>query len=160
MSKIANNAEKYISEAIDSVIAQTYNEWELIIVDDCSTDVTLEILHERANKDTRIKVLQTPRNSGQAVARNLALQHVQASFICMVDADDWLSIDALEKAMDCFRQHPRTDCVMFQLIIHDDTDDHEEDYGLPDKLVKGEALSGNEAFELLMTNKLINQKTL
>lgn len=144
----AYNAAATLPRCLDSLCGQTMSNLEIICVDDCSTDVTLEILHERANKDTRIKVLQTPRNSGQAVARNLALQHVQASFICMVDADDWLSLDALEKAMDCFRQHPRTDCVMFQLIIHDDTDDHEEDYGLPDKLVKGEALSGNEAFEL------------
>jgi len=68
------NREKYVRAAIDSIIGQTYTNWEFIIVDDGSTDRTLEILQEYANRDKRIKILQNGKNQGIAFSRNRGVQ--------------------------------------------------------------------------------------
>lgn len=145
----AYNAVETLPKCLDSLCHQTLREIQILCVDDCSTDDTLSLLRNRAKMDDRIKVLQTPVNSGQAVARNLALQHVDAPYVCMVDADDWLSPDALQSALDTFRQHPQTDCCVFRLMQHYE-DGREEDFGLPAKLALDEALTGQEAFELCL----------
>lgn len=72
----AYNAEKYIAEAIQSVISQTYTNWELFVLDDCSTDGTAEIAEGFANADSRIHLLQNPQNMGVARTRNLSLIHI------------------------------------------------------------------------------------
>ncbi len=81
------NAEKYLREAIDSVLSQTFTDFELIAVDDGSTDSSLEILREYEKKDERVRVL-TQENTGVAGARNRALQAVNAEFVASLDADD------------------------------------------------------------------------
>ena len=145
----AYNAEQTLPQCLDSLCHQTLQDIEILCVDDCSTDDTALLLRTRARLDNRIRVFQTPKNSGQAVARNLALQEVQAPLVCMVDADDWLSADALQSACDVFEQYPLTDCCTFHLREHYE-DGHEEDFGLPTQLELGEALSGKEAFELCL----------
>lgn len=85
----AYNSEIGIQIAIESILSQTWQNLELLIVDDCSTDNTLEVIHAYANKDDRIKVFQTPVNSGPYVARNIAMQHATGEFITVNDADDW-----------------------------------------------------------------------
>lgn len=146
----AYNAAATLPQCLDSLCTQTLHDIQILCVDDCSTDNTLSLLRQRAKEDPRIKVLQTPVNSGQAVARNLALEHVQAPYVCMVDADDWLSPDALEQALNVFKAYPRTDSVLFQLTLHYDADGHEEDYGMPETLRSGHAITGEEAFELCL----------
>lgn len=84
----AYNAEKYISEAIDSVIAQTYENWELIIVDDGSTDRTAEIVDRYHNNDQRIIVVHQKNSGTAAAARNTALNFVTGDYVQMIDADD------------------------------------------------------------------------
>ena len=145
----AYNAEQTLPQCLDSLCHQTLQDIEILCVDDCSTDDTALLLRTRARLDNRIRLFQTPKNSGQAVARNLALQEVQAPLVCMVDADDWLSADALQSACDVFEQYPLTDCCTFHLREHYE-DGHEEDFGLPTQLELGEALSGKEAFELCL----------
>lgn len=145
----AYNAEQTLPQCLDSLCRQTLQDIEILCVDDCSTDDTRLMLNTRARLDQRIRVLQTPKNSGQAVARNLALQEVKAPLVCMVDADDWLSPDALQSALDVFEQHPQTDCCAFHLKEHYE-DGREEDFGLPTQLELGEALTGKEAFELCL----------
>ncbi len=85
------NVDRFISETIQSVIDQTYTNWELIIVDDCSTDGTAEIIREYAAKDERIKFLQNEKNSGAAASRNYALRKASGRWIAFLDSDDlWL----------------------------------------------------------------------
>lgn len=86
------NAEKYITSAIESVIKQTYLYWELIIVDDCSTDTSANIIKEYSQKDSRIKYFKTEKPSGSpALPRNIAIDKAQGRFIAFLDADDiWL----------------------------------------------------------------------
>lgn len=84
------NSGKYIEESIKSIQAQTYSEWELIIVDDCSTDNTVEIITDFL-VDERIRFLKNDKNSGAAVSRNYALREAQGKWIAFLDSDDvWL----------------------------------------------------------------------
>lgn len=83
------NVEKYINRCIDSILAQTINEWELILVDDGSLDNSGKICDEYAEKDTRIKVFHK-QNGGVSSARNLGIQEAEGEFVLFVDADDYL----------------------------------------------------------------------
>lgn len=88
----AYNAEKYIANSIESVIEQTYANWELIIIDDGSTDRTLKIATEYKNKDERIIVTNTRVNSGVAKARNIGYSISKGRFVAFLDSDDiWLN---------------------------------------------------------------------
>ena len=82
------NSERYIEATIESVQAQTYTNWEMIIVDDCSTDATVEIVKKFSGKDSRIKVLIQPENCGAAKARTLSMLAGTGRFVAYLDADD------------------------------------------------------------------------
>lgn len=91
------NSAAYIKETIHSVKRQTHENWELIIVDDCSTDDTREIINKEVQSDERIRAYFLESNSGAAVARNTALKKAKGSYIAFLDADDqWLPLK-LEK---------------------------------------------------------------
>lgn len=84
------NTANYISESINSVIAQTYQDWELLIVDDCSTDNTYQTIYPFLN-DQRIKYLKNNNKSGAAVSRNKALKEAKGKWIAFLDSDDlWM----------------------------------------------------------------------
>lgn len=90
------NSEKYIKDSIQSVLDQTYKNWELLIVDDCSTDRTVEII--KSFKDERIKFFQNDTNSGAAISRNKALREAKGKWIAFLDSDDiWASIKLEEQ---------------------------------------------------------------
>ena len=85
------NCGRFIAETIESVLAQTYQDWEMLIVDDCSTDDTEAIVRAYINKDTRVKYHCLEHNSGAAVARNTALSMAKGQYIAFLDSDDlWL----------------------------------------------------------------------
>ena len=89
------NSAKYIKDAIDSVVAQTYTNWELIIVDDCSLDNSFEIINQY--KDARIKLIKNESNSGAAISRNNAIKMAQGRWIAFLDSDDLWNKDKLLK---------------------------------------------------------------
>jgi len=91
------NCEKFIKDTINSVLSQTYKNWELLLIDDCSTDKSRDIISEYIRKDSRIKYFKTEQNSGVAVTRNIALENSQGRFIAYLDADDLWKKDKLEK---------------------------------------------------------------
>ena len=85
----AYNSEKYIKDSIESIFKQTYSNWELIVVDDCSTDKTVEII--KSFNDNRIKLFINETNSGAAISRNKALREATGRWIAFLDSDDiWL----------------------------------------------------------------------
>ena len=87
----AFRAAPYVGETIASVIAQTYTNWEMLIVDDCSPDNTCEVVEEWSKKDDRVKLIRQPKNGGPALARNAALEQAQGRWIAFLDSDDvWL----------------------------------------------------------------------
>lgn len=96
----AYNSEKYISESIESIQAQTYKNWELLVVDDCSKDSTVEIIQKYAADDERIRLLHNEKNSGAAISRNYALREAKGKWIAFLDSDDvWLP-QKLKKQID------------------------------------------------------------
>lgn len=94
------NAAAYIAETINSVLAQTYSNWELLITDDCSSDETVRVLEECAQKDGRIKVFRSLRNGGAACARNNSICMAQGRYIAFLDSDDWWYPNKLEVQLE------------------------------------------------------------
>jgi glycosyltransferase involved in cell wall biosynthesis len=99
----AYNAERFISRTLDSILAQTYQAFEVIVVDDGSTDRTAEIVDEYQRRDHRVKLLKQ-HNGGVSAARNLGIANAQGEFIAPVDADDLWYPTKLEKQIACFAQ--------------------------------------------------------
>lgn len=91
------NCGEYIGETIESVLNQTYQEWEMIIVDDCSTDNTKEIVKEYCKQDMRIKYYVFEENFGAAVARTKAMELATGKYVAFLDSDDLWMPDKLEK---------------------------------------------------------------
>lgn len=90
------NSAKYISEAIESVIAQTYTNWELLITDDCSTDNSRDIIKQYTEVDNRVKLFCLKENSGAGVARNNSIKEAKGRFIAFLDSDDRWKPNKLE----------------------------------------------------------------
>jgi len=85
------NSSKYIAKTIESVISQTYKNWEMIIVDDCSPDNANEIIDKYTKKDFRIKLIKLEQNIGPANARNKGIKQAKGKYIAFLDSDDvWL----------------------------------------------------------------------
>ena len=91
------NAEKYIAETINSVLNQTYQNWEMLIVDDISTDGTLDVIKRYTDKDDRIKSFVLEEKGGASLARNKAIREAKGKYIAFLDADDVWKVDKLEK---------------------------------------------------------------
>ena len=91
------NSGKYISQAIHSVLNQTHLNWELLLVDDCSSDETFAIISNFASQDNRIKAFKLDKNSGAGVARNFAIQQASGNYIAFLDADDLWKPEKLQK---------------------------------------------------------------
>lgn len=90
------NAVLFLDETLKSVLAQSYSNWELILIDDASTDQSFAQMQNWANKEPRIKVLQQPENLGVAAARNVGLQKAVGKYIAFLDSDDCWDRDKLE----------------------------------------------------------------
>ena len=95
----AYNASKYISETIQSVLNQTYSNWELVIVNDGSEDNTLDIIDQFSKNDSRIKYF-TKNNSGVSETRNIGISNTKGDYIAFLDADDYWLADNLQKKID------------------------------------------------------------
>lgn len=94
------NAEKYLSETIESVLKQTYKSFEYLLIDDCSTDNSASIIKEFEEKDSRVRYIKLSENSGAAVARNRGLEEAKGRYIAFVDSDDKWYPKKLERQLD------------------------------------------------------------
>lgn len=90
-------AEKFIRETIQSVQEQTYENWEMILVNDVSPDKSVDIINEEATRDSRIRLLHLEENSGAAIARNTAINAAKGKFIAFLDSDDYWHPEKLER---------------------------------------------------------------
>lgn len=90
------NSEKTISKCLDSLISQTFKDIEIICVNDCSKDNSLQVLNKYASKDSRIAVINHEENMNAGGARNSGIKAAKGEYVCLVDNDDWLRLDALE----------------------------------------------------------------
>lgn len=116
------NTEAYLPECVESVLRQTHGDWQLICVDDASTDRSWEILKDYASRDRRIVLLRNAENEGQAKARNRALALAEGEIVATLDSDDLFAPDALEKVVGMFEKHPLADCVVFRCFMFSSED--------------------------------------
>lgn len=91
--------EKFVASSIRSVVNQTYTNWELIIVDDASTDKTVDVVNEFKNNDPRIKLVIHDNHAGIAAARNLSIRLAKGNYLAFLDADDIWKTDKLQKQL-------------------------------------------------------------
>ena len=107
------NVEKYLAECVESILAQTYSDFEVLLVDDGSPDNCPALCDEWAAKDCRIKALHKP-NGGLSDARNYGLEHASGDYVIFVDSDDfWVGKNSLEKLMAVVDAHPECDFISF-----------------------------------------------
>lgn len=100
-----HNAQATICQAIDSVLEQSYKNWELLVVNDCSTDNSVFIIEEYIKKDKRIKILHTDRSFGKPFyPRNLGVENARGQYIAFLDSDDIWYSKKLEKQLPLFRE--------------------------------------------------------
>lgn len=109
------NRADFLMTAIESVQAQTFDNWEMLIVDDGSTDDTAELVSSYATKDSRIRYFRQP-NQGQSVARNRALEHARGEFVCFLDSDNAWIPEKLGSQLAVFRESPEVDVVYGDII--------------------------------------------
>ncbi|MBK9150479.1 MAG: glycosyltransferase family 2 protein [Saprospiraceae bacterium] len=108
------NARSYLSQCIESVIHQSYPHWELLLINDGSTDGSLQICRQYACTDSRVKVTDIP-NGGVSNARNIGIENAEGEFLMFIDADDWIEPDTLVKCIE-FQTNDRADIVLFNYV--------------------------------------------
>lgn len=101
----AYNAEKTIRQAIDSVLSQTYGDFELIVINDCSKDSTQSIVEEYKEKDPRVILVNNKKNSGVSVSRNEGVDLAKGEFIAFLDSDDMWRQDKFEKQLSVMKEN-------------------------------------------------------
>jgi len=99
------NAAPYFKGSVESVLAQTYERWELLVVDDCSTDGSSELAYEYSLSDPRIKYYKNSVNSGVAASRNVGLEHAVGRFVAFLDSDDQWAVEKLECQVNFALRH-------------------------------------------------------
>ncbi|MBQ4263498.1 MAG: glycosyltransferase family 2 protein [Bacilli bacterium] len=98
------NCEKYLKDTIGSVILQTYGNWELILVNDCSKDKSLKVLKDFSKKDKRIRYINLNRNQGVSNARNVGVKEAKGKYLCFLDGDDVWVQNKLEIQLDFMKE--------------------------------------------------------
>ncbi|MFR9534689.1 MAG: glycosyltransferase family 2 protein [Rikenellaceae bacterium] len=120
------NSAEFIGASIDSILAQSYALWELVVVDDCSSDDSCEIVERYAERDSRIRLIRLTENSGAAVSRNLALDHVQGRYIAFCDSDDRWMPEKLERQLDLMSREDLDVCYSSYI----ECDERDENLGV------------------------------
>ncbi len=106
------NGERYLKQCVESILAQTFEDFEVVFVDDCSPDSSVKMLEEYSAKDKRIKIIHNRENIGQGASRNVGIEHSQGDYLMFQDQDDWFENTAFE---ECYKQisSNKNDYVMF-----------------------------------------------
>lgn len=138
------NAETYLEDAIKSVLAQTYPYWELILIDDGSTDNSIKIAQEFAAKDNRIRVITDGLNKKLPTRLNQIIREAKYDYIARMDADDLIHTERLEKQMIFLKSNPQFDLVSTSLLsIKNNNEVIGARIYLPKIVTKQDALIGN-----------------
>ena len=135
----SHNSTQFISATIQSVLNQSISDWELIIVDDCSSDNSVEVVQSFVERDSRIKLIQLSENSGAAVARNRAIEAAQGRYIAFLDSDDLWLPGKLEKQL-AFMQ---ANNYPFTYAAYDKIDENGQVFGhigVPDRVCYSDLL--------------------
>lgn len=137
------NSEKYIGITIESALNQTYKDWEMIIVDDCSSDNSPKIVKEYAKNDERIKYIKTDSNKGVSNARNIALKMANGQFISFLDSDDIWDEDKLKKQVDFMKKNNCTISFTAYELIDENNEKLNKIINVPKTVDYNTLLKGN-----------------
>lgn len=135
------NVEMYVGECLDSVVNQTFNDIEILCINDGSTDNTLAVLESYAQKDSRIKIF-SQENRGLSASRNCGIENATGEYISFIDADDYFELTTFEELYGLSKEHD-LDIIFFKLInFYEDT---KEEYTRPylDMVLLKETVDGN-----------------
>ena len=137
------NSANFIKKTIDSVLSQSYSEWELIIVDDCSTDNSLNIVEEYSEIDNRIIVIKKDVNSGVADSRNLGIKSASGFYLAFLDSDDIWHSEKLKSQVDFMRK--KGAAISFTQYFRIDINDTiiKEVQNIPKVVTYNDLLKGN-----------------
>lgn len=116
------NASKFLPQSIESILGQTYSNFEFIIVDDASTDNSWKIIRSYAKKDKRIIAIKNRINLGVSLTSNIAISKAKGTFLARMDADDISLFDRIEKQLNYFKKHPKTIALGGQCIVIDENE--------------------------------------
>lgn len=153
------NCAPTLKEAMDSIIAQTYTNWEFIICDDCSTDNTLDIVRKyEAKYPDKFKVIQNEQNSKLSYSLNHCLKYADGEFIARMDGDDISRPDRFEKQVKYLREHPEVDLVstLVQRFEGENLADIIKKPEFPDRYTQHKEVAFNHA--TIMTYKYVYDK--
>ncbi len=104
------NSARYLAQAVESVLEQTYQNIELVLIDDCSTDNTVDLIESYLQRDARIRLVRRGEKGGRpGITRNAGLEHIRGIFVCFLDSDDYYYPHKIESLLNLLSE--RTDCV-------------------------------------------------
>ena len=109
------NVAPFLDESISSILSQTFSDFEFFILDDCSTDTSLEIIRSYAKQDKRIKIFVNKKNKGIAASRNILLKTCKTEFAALMDADDISVKNRFQIQLDYLKKHPEVDILGAQM---------------------------------------------
>lgn len=139
------NSEKYIAETIESVISQSYNNWEMLITDDCSTDNSVKIITDYMKKDDRIKLFSTKSNTGHpSEPRNISLKNARGDYFALLDSDDIWFPKKLEDQLSLVRKTGASIITSYVQVIDDDSNITKKIIRTRDKSDYTDMLKNNE----------------
>ena len=130
----AYNCARTIGETIESVINQTVTDWEMLIVDDCSTDNTTDVVEEYASKDNRIRLIRMENNSGSAAARNTAIACAKGRYIALLDSDDMWKPEKLERQLKFMTDNNYSFTFTAYDVFKDSSDKNRRIFETPEKI--------------------------
>ena len=130
----AYNCEKYVVEAINSILAQTYRNWELLVLDDGSKDNTLRIIEEFSQKDSRIKALPNGKNIGVSATRNRGIELATGEWIAFLDSDDMWKPEKLEKQFEIVEKEAAEFLFTGSSYINEEGEAYKEIFEVPEKI--------------------------
>nr|WP_304429678.1 glycosyltransferase family 2 protein [uncultured Acetatifactor sp.] len=149
------NVERYLVECLDSVLKQTYNNIEVICVDDASTDNSLSILEKYASQDKRLQVIRKEENVGLASARNAGFDIAIGKYVYYLDSDDYIDLNAIE-LLYSYAEKYNTDCVYFNSRLISEA----ETFGKGPKLSYGLGDADKKVFDGVTLFKLLNENRI
>jgi glycosyltransferase involved in cell wall biosynthesis len=130
------NSQNYIEEAIESVVVQTYENWELIIIDDCSKDNSVKIAEKYCKQDKRILFYKNEKNIGPAKTRNKGIELAKGQYIAFLDSDDVWHNEKLDKQISFLKQNQSCDLCSSSYEIIDENSNKIKEYKVKEKVLK------------------------
>lgn len=131
---LAYNISEYVRPSLDCILNQTFKDFELLCIDDASTDGTWDILQEYAKRDNRIRLLRQKQNQGISVSRNLAVQEARGEYLLMLDGDDLFASDMVEKAYKKAKD-TGADMVLWDYVVFNKEEELEGNIKEPSSLL-------------------------